>query len=115
MKTEKEILNIRERKIRIGFYTFFHHIGSDKVITNNTIYYHYRYLPRHHDIDSQVPTFTYKKPYCENRGNSWHCTFHYWSKNGKLQEKDLMDMYTKWCMEQLEEEGIKDDKMVKYN
>ena len=83
-------------------------VDSDKVITNNTIYYHYRYLPSRHDIDS-IPTFTYKEPYCEDRGNSWNCTFHYWSKNGKLQGKDLMDMYTKWCMEQLEEERKEND------
>ena len=80
-------------------------IDSDKIITDNTIYYHYRYMPLHHEIASQIPTFTYKEPYCDNKGNSWHCTFHYWSKNNTLQEKDLMDMYSKWCMEQIEKEG----------
>lgn len=80
-------------------------VDSDKVITNNTIYYHYRYSPRRHKIISLIPTFTYKEPYCEDRGN-WNCTFHYWVKNSELQEKDLMDMYSKWCMEQLEKEGL---------
>ena len=78
-------------------------VDSNEVITNNIIYYHYRYMPMHHKI-SQIPTFTYKEPYCEHKGDSWRCVFHYCSKNGELQEKDLMDMYSKWCMEQLEEE-----------
>lgn len=79
-------------------------MDNNKVITNKHVYYHYRYIPQTNEIMAVIPTFNCKESYVKinNYGHSKIEFFNYWSINGKLSKRVLIDEYNKWKAEQVE-------------